>query len=293
MYPKPRPKLDKRNLWPWCEWMTIGIGVLATDPSLNSARPNRIVLMADTMGSFGDIYSHPRLHKMFVSDGIGLYATAADRIDRAAELFDMIEQPLSLMPAHQRTYGEILKTIAVNCFLYKKERFTLDELPKFRLAPHDFDPKTALTPALDAKLSEAWRDYYIGCDMLIGAFDPDGRAHLFYVNGQDGTVDNLSFPGFGAIGVPDNAMFWLSNRRQVMGMGLKRSAYHAYEAKLMAEKSAHVNDHIDMLIAGKGEKSWFVSTHRPELGVGSPVSLPDLKRWHEEYGPRNTEGLDT
>jgi hypothetical protein len=228
---------------------------------------------------------------MFVSPEINMYATAAGGIDRASEMFEMIAANLTVIPVASRTYGDCVRSIAAGCFLYKKERFTLDVLPKYRLPPQDFDPKKVLTPDLDAKLQAEWREYYVGCDLLIGWFDNNGRAYLFSVDGQEGTVTNQSFPGFDAIGVTDQAMFWLSYRQQVMGMGLRRAAYHAYEAKLLADKSAHVNEHIDMLIAGNTEH-WFVSTHRPEMGKGSPVSLADLKGWFEKYGPRETSGLD-
>jgi hypothetical protein len=79
-----------------------------------------------------------------------------------------------------------------------------------------------------------------------------------------------------------------------MGMTLKRAAYHAYEAKLMAEKSAHVNEHIDMLIANK-DHFWFCSTHPmrdTKLSKGCPVSLKQLQQWFEKYGPRDTSELD-
>jgi hypothetical protein len=75
-------------------------------------------------------------------------------------------------------------------------------------------------------------------------------------------------------------------------MGTKRTAYHLYEAKLMAEGSPHVNEHIEFLIAAPG-KYWSWSTHRPPLGAPDPpVSLEQLKGWFEKFGPRDTEELD-
>ncbi len=76
-----------------------------------------------------------------------------------------------------------------------------------------------------------------------------------------------------------------------MGMSVKRAAYHGYEAKMMAEDSPHVNDHLDMLIANK-DQHWMCSTHRPDLGAGSPVSLSDLNDWFQKYGIRDTSELD-
>jgi hypothetical protein len=79
-----------------------------------------------------------------------------------------------------------------------------------------------------------------------------------------------------------------------MGMTMRRAAYHAYEAKLMAEESAHVNKHVDMVIANSN-RHWFLSSHPTrdrKLSRGAPVSLKQLQRWIEKYGPKDTSELD-
>ena len=54
------------------------------------------------------------------------------------------------------------------------------------------------------------------------------------------TVHLCEFPGYSTIGTGgDNAQFWLNYRRQVLVINVKRSAYHAYEAKRMASKNPH------------------------------------------------------
>jgi hypothetical protein len=48
--------------------MTVGIGVLATTKVGRDKRivPDTAILIADTMGSYEDVDSHPRLHKAFI-----------------------------------------------------------------------------------------------------------------------------------------------------------------------------------------------------------------------------------
>src|SRR6266849_537653 len=110
---KPRsPVFDRRNLWPWRDWMTIGVGVLATSEIGRAKQliPDTAILVADTMGSFGDIDSHGRLHKTMAFPEEGIYATAADRIDRAAELVPMMCTFIAAeAPRARRTYGDILR----------------------------------------------------------------------------------------------------------------------------------------------------------------------------------------
>ena len=62
--------------------MTIGIGVLASEG--DGLKPNRLILLADTKGSFGDSYSMNRLHKVFLWPDKRLYAVGADQIDKAS-----------------------------------------------------------------------------------------------------------------------------------------------------------------------------------------------------------------
>jgi hypothetical protein len=125
---------------------------------------------------------------------------------------------------------------------------------------------------------------------LIGAFDHNGQAFLFYLPG-DGRVQNFCFPGFAAIGSgADNAIFWLGYRRHTLACALKRSAYHAYEAKRMAETSPHVNDRIDMIIAKKGEQ---INLNHRHLSVENcPVSITELSTLFKEFNVKDTGSLD-
>lgn len=104
------------------------------------------------------------------------------------------------------------------------------------------------------------------------------RAHLIAISGQDGTLENGSFPGFWAIGTgAANAMFWLAHRGQMAAMRPLRAAYHAYEAKLMAEDAPNVNEHMDILIAN-ATQFWRVGTHyKPGPHAHSHITIERLK----------------
>jgi hypothetical protein len=294
---RPEKAGDKAVPWPWRDWMTIGVGVLATSETGRAKQllPDTAILVADTMGSFGDVDSHGRLHKTMAFPEEGVYATAADRIDRAAELLPMMCRFIAdEAPRARRTYGDIMRALAKACFCYKVDRFAVSELPKIRLAPEVFDPRKC-PPEIDAKVQPLWENFRIGCELIIAAFDCNGQALLFAMSGQDETIEPVGFPGYAAIGSgAGNAMFWLSRREHVMGMLPERAAYHAYEAKLMAEASPHVNEHLDLTVVTANDH-WFISSH-PLLGPASgkahpTITLPMLKKWVKRYGVRSTEQL--
>lgn len=284
---KPRP-LERGNLWPWRWWVTIGIGCLGSEPSLTGITPNRVVLVADTMGSFGDEDSVSRLHKIFVLPDLDLYVVAANMIDRAALLLPMVEAHMKMLPLETKTFTDIKNAIQRACFFYKRQRFISDVFPKYRLEPNIFEPRDDLPKSLDPQLQSEWESFDIGCDLIFGAFDCRGQASLLYVSGTTATAEEMLFPGFAAIGTGfNNAMFWLGYRKHAMNMSCKLAAFHAYEAKLMAESSPHVNEHVDVLIAAKG-KYWSQSTHsKTPPSDDCPITLAELKAMREEYGPKN------
>ncbi|SRR5579871_2029807 len=284
--------------------MTIGIGVLATEKGTSNAKPNHLVLIADTMGSFSDDYSHPRLHKLFDFPESDLYASAAGQIDQAAALMPMINQNISQTPSSQRSFGDIVRGVAQSLFMFKMEKFNLTVLPKYGLPPASIAPNSTIPPssliagmalvppAVQAELEKEWQAFELGCDLIIGAFDHSGQAVMMCQYSHEPDLRNVTFPGYWAIGSgAPNAIFWLSHRAHVLGMGLKRAAYHAYEAKLMAEGSAHVNDHLDVLVARKGAH-WHVSTHKPNQKTDCPIKISQLKKWQRKFGPSETDALD-
>jgi hypothetical protein len=157
--------------------MTIGIGVLATSTEGRSRKilPDHLVLVSDTMGSFGDEYSHSRLHKRFDLPANKAYIVAAGSIDKASELVPMIDTQLSAIPFKQRTYGNIMEACAMSAFKYKMERFIREILPKHGIPPQTYDPLTASKDILEI-LEPEWEQFEIGTDLLVGAFSHTGQA---------------------------------------------------------------------------------------------------------------------
>ncbi len=304
MTSRPRRKeFNRHNLWPWRWWMTVGIGVLATSSEGRAKNicPDHIVLFSDTMGSFGNEFSHPRLHKRFDLPKEGFYAIAANQVDRAAELMPVISEFLSKTPRNERNYGAIFNAVNSACFAYKRMKFVQSVLPKHRIEPDLIDPfraasDAALIPgkqAVSKVLEEEWKEFDIGCDLLIAAFDCRGQAMLLTVSGADGITENATVPGFAAIGSGlSNAMFWLSHRKQFLGMKLMRSVYHAYEAKTMAESSPNVNDELDVLIANAGQFWKFSSHFKPGPHAHPFITIEKLKELFLKYGPQGTEEID-
>jgi hypothetical protein len=266
--------------------MTIGIGVLASEGE--GIKPNFLILLADTKGSFGDSYSMNRFHKLFLDPDRRLYAAGAGQIDRAAELFEAIRDVSLIIDGGTERYGSIVESIGGGADLYKRVRFKLDVLPRFARMPQSL-PDMFTDEDLGPALLEEWRKYEFGCQMLVGAFNSGGQAFLLYIE-ADGTIMNLTFPGFCAIGSgAENAMFWLSYRNHNFGFPTVRAAYHAFEAKIMAESSPHVNDKLDVVLANR-DKWFFMSEDKP-APENAPVSISKLREMFSVYGPKETDEI--
>jgi hypothetical protein len=268
--------------------MTIGIGVLASSSEVEpTRRPDHLILLADTKGSFGDDFSMNHLHKLFAAPDIGLYCAGAGLMDRAAELFKTVHVFLKEIKG-LTGYGRVFQAVHGAADTYKRVCFKYDVLPKYAyLIPKlrdDFD-ESDLTPTL---LKE-WQAFDFGCQFIAGSFDLEGRAVLFVIDGT-GEVTNLTFPGFAAIGSGANqAMFWLSYRHHNLGFSVKRAAFHAFEAKVMAESSPFVNEQIDLIIASK--EKWFIAGRSIPKPEGIPVSIAELRELLSIYGPKETDEL--
>jgi hypothetical protein len=275
--------------------MTIGIGVLATSEEARKEKrgPDTVILIADTMGSYEDVDSHSRLHKILMFPDDRVYAVVAGDVSRAAQLLPCLCSFIREISKGERSFGKIQIAIAEGCFNYKHHLFTLFELPKLRLAPHTFDPNQKLEPELNEKIQAKWATFDIGCDLVIAAFDDDRRVYLFEANAQTHTIHNRSFPGFAAVGTGgDNALFWFSRREHTLGVQPLRAAYHAYEAKLTAEGSAHVNQHLDMAVATANEH-WFCTTHKSVHGEKEhpEINIANLKRLLKRHWIKKTDDI--
>lgn len=262
--------------------MTIGIGVLASD---RQPKPDHVILMADTKGSFGHEFSMNRLHKTFAFPVEKLYATAAGFIDRAAELVTLIDE---LFKAEKpEGYTMLLLTINKALYQYRQQRFAIEIAPTIWTSKAEME-SGGPSPETREKIDAAWPSFRIGCELLVGTFGPNGQAYLFSI--MDDKFETVSFPGFAAIGSGSrNAMFWLSHRNQHLARPVKQSAYHAFEAKVMAESSAFVNDKLDLLIANS-EKHFLLTDFKP-MPQGTPFTIDELRTMWATYGPQPTDDI--
>jgi hypothetical protein len=295
MKPRQRPDSDfnssKWNLWPWKHWMTIGIGVLASE---GKKVPDRLVLCADTLGSFGDVHSTLSLHKIFVYPKAKVFAVGSHDLTKAGELVAKIAKAVEVQAQTQgfRDYGKIFDAVCISVSEYKSARFRYEIVSQYAIAPEKgWMAEAKRLGLLDRLLKKEWPAHSIDCQVIIGTFAEHESAQLFLVE-HNGIVSPVTMPGFSAVGTgATNATFWLAYRDQHLGMGLLRSAYHAYEAKLMAERSPHVGkDDIEMIVASADEH--FVLTGDNPERPNCPVSLTNLKEMWKKYGVPRTDDLD-
>jgi hypothetical protein len=265
--------------------MTIGIGVLAAE----SKKPDSLVMIADSMGSFGDTYATSELHKLHALEADNIYAVSADRIDRACELVNIITNVFRKdFAPHERGYAQVVNGLAKAAYIHKEMCFGLDVLPQFRITTDDW-LKIQDVDFRNAVLAE-FQPFYTGCQMIVGIFGESGQAFLFSIPGT-GVIENVTFPGFAAIGTgAQNAMFWLSYRQHKLSCSVRRSAYHVYEAKRMAENSPHVNKNIDLVIAKKDKH--FLLYQDKKTVEGCPISIPELEKMFKKLNVRDTNSLD-
>src|ERR1019366_6224864 len=98
-----------------------------------------------------------------------------------------------------------------------------------------------------------FQTYQVGAQLIIGTFDDNGMAHMFYLEwmgDSSALVHPVLFPGYQTVGTGHyNATMWLNYRGQRLNFNIKRSALHAYEAAKMAAATPTVNENIDVVIA--------------------------------------------
>jgi hypothetical protein len=261
--------------------MTIGIGVLAS----GKEKSDHLILMADTKGSFDNEYSMNRLHKIFAFPNEKIYATAADRIDRSAELVTLIDEHFK--SEKPDGYGSTLLVINRALYAYREQRFGIEVAPRFWTQKADLETGT-IPHEIRAKIEAEWPNFHTRAELIIGTFGPNGQAYLFSIT--EDALENNSVPGFVAIGSGSgNAMFWLCHRNQHLGRSLKQSAYHAFEAKLMAESSPFVNEKLDILVANSSEH--FLLTDFKPAPKGAPFTAEELRAIWPKYGPQSTDEI--
>jgi hypothetical protein len=118
-------------------------------------------------------------------------------------------------------------------------------------------------------------------------------ALLYYVGQYSdvpGWVHPCEFPGFATIGSgATNANFWLNFRQQQLGLNPRQSAYHAYEAKVMASKAPTVNRNLELVIAFADRH--YLLTEENTAMDGCPISMPEMNSMFKKYGPQETNDL--
>ena len=286
--------------------MTIGIGVLCCTKPKNQkfrpgedegVRPDTLIMLADTMGST-DYDSTDDLYKMYISPDVKLYGTGAGNMEMCSEIFAYLEQQLR-KATEPRTHGTMLTLINQAVHGHRSQHFQIDVLQSTHLPLIRFANETAeqLTPQWKhEQIERDWREYDTGASLLIGSFDDNGQALLYFVgrifdsNGDVSPrlVHPCFFPGYRCVGIGSrNANFWLTYRGQTLGLSPKQSVYHAYEAKVMAANAPTVNDRTEVLIVSKDQKPFYFSEklHAPK---DSPVSLAELETMFLKYGPQDT-----
>jgi hypothetical protein len=264
--------------------MTIGIGVVCTHKTTQDC----FILASDKLGSFGDEFSSKRHAKLFVQPVEGLFASCAGSVEAVSEFLPMVIDQWKT--PGQRSFAYLGAGIQQAFYEYKKYKFVSSVLPRYAIGVKEDWQEVAKKLQIEEKLFKEWNDFDVGFEVLIATFDWRGTAQLFSVYG-DGEINQHSLPGFVAIGTGGpNAMFWLGYREQSVGMSLPRSAYHVFEAKLMAEQSPHVGkDDIEMLIVMP--TMWYLLNEKNQSFDGCPVSLVELKELIKKFGPSTTDSL--
>ncbi|HKW96177.1 MAG TPA: hypothetical protein VJN43_00515 [Bryobacteraceae bacterium] len=267
--------------------MTIGIGVLcSTQPRPHSPRPDAIAMFSDTMGST-DTDSTDEVHKMYCYPSERLYAVCAGKMEIAGEIFGVIQETLRGL-AGPRNHGTIWRSMNRVVHGHRSEHFAFDVVnPRYAMQPGGIPQYSS------ADIIREWQDYDVRAELLIGTFDDDGKALLYFVGRyyeNSALVHAVAFPGYQAIGTGAvNADGWLNYRHQKLSLNIRQSALHAYEARMMASRAPTVNDTIEMVVA-TADTGFMLSADNP-YPLGCPVSLPELESLSKEYGPRNTKDL--
>jgi hypothetical protein len=267
--------------------MTIGIGVLcSTQPRPHTPRPDAIVMLSDTMGST-DTDSTDQLHKMLIDPERMIFAVCANRLERCADLWPVIQREIASLPI--RNHGGYLEALNKAVLGHRAQHFRYDVM----YSQYALSDQSALVP--QEVIQQAWTLYDPGVEMIVGVFDGEGKALLYtisYPHRGGAWVEATTFPGNSAIGTGFyNASFWLNYRKQSLSLSVRRSIYHAFEASRMAAQAPTVNEELEIVVATKGQ---FVhnSTTFPTPSKDFPLSFETLKAMYAEKQAKGTDDLE-
>src|ERR1035441_6147287 len=206
--------------------MTIGIGVLcSTQPKPYDLMPDALVMISDTMGST-ETDSTGELHKMLFDPESRMFAVCAGRVEIACELFPLIREEFAKIDQTKFHHGAISRALNIAVNHHRQDHFNWDVLN------HRFSFNGQVLLQEQEDLYRYWREFGVAPQVALGTFDSDGRALLYYlgaIEGQDGLVHLMEFPGYCAIGSGYyNATMWLNYRRQKISLNVQQSGLHAY-----------------------------------------------------------------
>jgi hypothetical protein len=176
----------------------------------------------DTIGST-ESNSTDELFKIFMNKNLNIYAACADVIERAAEIFPVIERliggipnnvfpdPIPDDPRNKRNHGAIQAALATAAYSYKVQRFQLEVLPMFAWngSLSSVDQKLTLGP---------WQQFNFRSQLIVAAFEENGRGHLYLIAQYEDAPG--SFSSVTASVAPP-----CSDRRSVFGRFLLHSEF--------------------------------------------------------------------
>jgi hypothetical protein len=235
-------------------------------------------LLGATIGS-SDSASIEQLHEIYFNPNEGLFGVCIGRIERASSLLQAIESEIKLL--ENKTVRGCEEALNRAVHSHRVQHFQVDVLP----------PGAIPQPA-DSRLVDAWQQYDAGVHLLMGTFGTDRRALLYLLAQAEDSYQRVHrVLGDATIGLGgSSASFWLNFREQEPGRNLRQSAYHCYEAARLTARPPSSDGNLEMIVA-TNDKAFHLTHKTPEM-EGCPVSLPELERMLETYGPRPTdEGL--
>jgi hypothetical protein len=224
--------------------------------------------------------------KIFSEPALGIYGIAAGSMDTAASVFGAISADVRASGIGA-THGLVYSRLHQVVHGYRTTRFTADVLQ----AEFMFIGQPSLEDRQE--IHRRWQQYDMQTEMILAAFPASGSAILYSVNlcgvGSGPFVHSRLMPGHWSIGTGAyNASLWLNYRRQHLGMTVRQSALHAFEASNFAASAPTVNRDPEMVIA---TRQGCFSMHGDYASPDSPISLRELRRLAIAYGPRKTNRL--
>lgn len=262
--------------------MSLGIGILCSEPRSGGHGPDAVVLMAESP-KLNRIHTGTEGQKIFIYPRERLSCVCVGRSERGSELVSLIQNELGNLKT--KSHQTVMEAVSKAAYAHRAQHFRFDILPRYYYS----SPEISSDQHRD--INDAWQRYDIGAHLVVTTFDDDGRALMYLVARTDDArwVHHCAFPGISAIGLGAHAAhYWLNYRQQRWACSVIQSAYHAYEALRVATSSSS-SIGCEVLIATRG-KMFQLTDSTPEVSE-CPISLKGLEDMFSRYGPQSTEDL--